>query len=365
MVHSPFILLSLVLFAIPLEAVWKLKNNTYVVDIDMSRRERPIQTVILKCEASEKQKNSNIHWEQSLNHDKSNSKSRKTVGYGTEHQAHVNDFLDGGNFTCRNEKREVLHYSNLLINEIIDIRGANSKQILKEFLDTKTFFYCEAKTYSGNFTCYWQVTERKEQHEEMVVMQVEEGVRNVVCSHPSLDKKRSIYTTNCQEIGVCLHGEENQAITLVLHAIRGRRYENATTSIFIRNIVKPDPPQNLSIFLCKKSVTLQWEYPESWSTQHTFFPLTFKVRVEETGKPQKRSTHGGSQRKRSTEKVQYYNVDNTSLTLDQWNSRKTYHVQAKDCYGDSFWSNWSSFEHPIHQEKPGKMKSNVARERTC
>nr|XP_033783565.1 interleukin-12 subunit beta [Geotrypetes seraphini] len=349
--HPPFILLSLVLFAIPLEAAWKLKNNTYIVDIDMSKPKRG-EMVILKCEASEKQLNSSVHWEKSSTRYNSNSESWVPVGYGTEHQVHVEDFPDGGNYTCRNQKKEILHYSNLLINEIIDKRGNYSKQILKEHSDRKTFFYCEAKTYSGSFTCYWQVTKQlKPQHEEMVLKQTEGGVRNVICSRPSLDEIRSVYAANCQEIGGCLHGEEIQGITLVLHAIRNKRYENATTSFFIRNIVKPDPPQNLRMSSSSKksSVTLQWEYPESWNTQHTFFPLSFHVKVEEAGETQKRSarTHEGNLRKRSTKGVQYYNVDTTSLTLNRTNAGKAYHVQARDRYGDSSWSNWSSYKHSM------------------
>ncbi|XP_029439643.1 interleukin-12 subunit beta isoform X2 [Rhinatrema bivittatum] len=348
MARPAFVVFSLLLFAIPLEAAWILKKNTYVVDIDMSRQERLGQTVILKCDTTEEQINTNIHWEKKSNHHKPNSESWVKVGHGTELRVHVKDFPDAGNYTCRNQKREVLHYIVLLINEIVDVRGTNSKQILKEHPGTKKFINCEAKTYSGDFTCSWQIP--KEGHEEMFVLQAEGGLRNVNCSHPALDPDRSVYTTNCQELGVCLHGEESQRVALVLHAIRGKRYENATTAFFIRNIVKPDPPQNLSISpSTERSIVLHWHYPESWNTQHTFFPLTFKVKVEETGKTQRKNTHNhqSGRRKRSKERAQYYDVEGTSLTLEQWNAGKTYCVQARDRYGASSWSDWSTCKHSM------------------
>lgn len=44
--------------------------------------------------------------------------------------------------------------------------------------------------------------------------------------------------------------------------------------------VKPDPPKNLQVKPLKNSqVEVSWEYPDSWSTPHSYFSLKFSVEV--------------------------------------------------------------------------------------
>lgn len=46
--------------------------------------------------------------------------------------------------------------------------------------------------------------------------------------------------------------------------------------------VKPDPPKNLKLKPLKDSrhVEVSWEYPDTWSTPHSYFSLTFSLQVQ-------------------------------------------------------------------------------------
>lgn len=48
----------------------------------------------------------------------------------------------------------------------------------------------------------------------------------------------------------------------------------------LSSAVKPDPPKNLQLKPLKGSqMELSWEYPDSWSTPHSYFSLKFHVQV--------------------------------------------------------------------------------------
>lgn len=48
------------------------------------------------------------------------------------------------------------------------------------------------------------------------------------------------------------------------------------------SIVKPDPPKNLKLKPLKDSrhVEVSWEYPDTWSTPHSYFSLTFSLQIQ-------------------------------------------------------------------------------------
>lgn len=58
---------------------------------------------------------------------------------------------------------------------------------------------------------------------------------------------------------------------------------------FSSSTVKPDPPKNLQLELLKNSrhAEVTWEYPDTWSTPHSYFSLTFCVQVQSKNKKEK------------------------------------------------------------------------------
>lgn len=53
--------------------------------------------------------------------------------------------------------------------------------------------------------------------------------------------------------------------------------------------VKPDPPKNLQVKPLENSrqVEVSWEYPDTWSTPHSYFSLTFSLQVQGKNKREK------------------------------------------------------------------------------
>lgn len=57
--------------------------------------------------------------------------------------------------------------------------------------------------------------------------------------------------------------------------------------------VKPDPPKNLQVKPLRNSqVEVSWEYPDSWSTPHSYFSLKFFVQLH---RKRERVRWGGAQ----------------------------------------------------------------------
>ena len=60
--------------------------------------------------------------------------------------------------------------------------------------------------------------------------------------------------------------------------------------------VKPDPPKNLQVKPLKNSqVEVSWEYPDSWSTPHSYFSLKFFVRIQRKTEKMKEADEGCNQ----------------------------------------------------------------------
>lgn len=59
--------------------------------------------------------------------------------------------------------------------------------------------------------------------------------------------------------------------------------------VSLSSTVKPDPPKNLQLNPLKNSrhVEISWEYPDTWSTPHSYFSLMFGVQVQGKNKREK------------------------------------------------------------------------------
>ncbi|MEJ1288956.1 interleukin 12b [Cricetulus griseus] len=94
----------------------------------------------------------------------------------------------------------------------------------------------------------------------------------------------------------------------------------------IKSSIKPDPPKNLQLKPLKGSqMELSWEYPDSWSTPHSYFSLKFHVQV----------------RRKKEKKDESQFVDKTSAEI-RCNKGAEVRVRAQDHYYNSFWSKWVS-----------------------
>ncbi|XP_047635537.1 interleukin-12 subunit beta [Phacochoerus africanus] len=309
---------SLVWLASPIVAIWELEKNVYVVELDWYPN-APGEMVVLTCNTPEED---GITW--------TSDQSSEVLGTGKTLTIHVKEFGDAGQYTCR-KGGAVLSQSLLLLHKKED--GIWSTDILKDQKEpkNKSFLKCEAKNYSGRFTCWWLTAISTDLKFSVKSSRGSTDPRGVTCGTATLSEdlgEYKKYRVECQEGSACPAAEESLPIEVVLEAVHKLKYENYTSSFFIRDIIKPDPPKNLQLNPLKNSrhVEISWEYPDTWSTPHSYFSLMFGVQVQGKNKREKKD----------------------KLFTDQTSAKVTCHkdanirVQARDRYYSSFWSEWAS-----------------------
>ncbi|KAM7042763.1 interleukin-12 subunit beta isoform 1-T2 [Acridotheres tristis] len=310
MSHLLCALLSLLSFAALLEsAQWKLQENVFVIESQWDT-EAPASSVELTCDTSEEE----VYWEK----DSEWKQEGKTL------RAAVKEFPDAGNYTCLSQQSHQVLSSHLLLIAKINSQGHMVRWILKSFEESnKTFLKCEAKNYSGIFTCSW-MTENTSPNVKFTIRSLKGPQAGVSCSSPVAVTEGAVstFTAQCQQHNFCPFAEELQPIDIVLEAIDVVEYENYTGSFFIRDILKPDPPQCQYV---ATNGTVTWTYPRTWSTPNSYFPLTFKVKVKRQAKKHK---------------YQVYDTEEQSLQLQSPGPAQVW-VQARDCCYLSPWSDWS------------------------
>ncbi|XP_019390924.1 PREDICTED: interleukin-12 subunit beta [Crocodylus porosus] len=314
MAYLVFALLFLFAFTIPLEAKWKLRENVYVIESEWSD-EAPAKHVELTCNVSDNQATS-VYW----------MKDMEIRGHGKTLITEVQELPDAGNYTCHStDTHEVLSYSFLLITKK-DSNGQMIKSILKSFKEpNRTYLKCEAKNYSGIFICWW-MTEKESPDVNFTIKNLKGSEGDVTCGNPEIHQSGlvTVYSSQCQKENHCPFAEEHEPIEMFLEVIDDIEYENSSTSFFIRDIIRPDPPQ--CQYLAKDN-KVTWKYPKTWSTPESYFPLTFRVKTESA--------------KKHTNKVEFYDADEYFMNLPETSTPDKIFVQARDRYYNSPWSDWS------------------------
>nr|XP_054499101.1 interleukin-12 subunit beta [Agelaius phoeniceus] len=311
MPHLLCALLSLISFAALLEsAQWKLQENVFVIDSQWDA-EAPATTVELSCDSPEEA----VLWRKDSSPFQEGKQTGKTL------RVAVKELPDAGNYSCVSQESLRVLSSSLLLIARIGPGGSVLRDILRPFQDPRTFLKCEAKNYSGIFTCSW-MTENNP-NVKFTIRSLEGPQADVSCSSPVAVTEGDLttYTAQCHKENFCPFAEEHQPIDILLEAIDEVLYENYTASFFIRDIVKPDPPQCQHV---ATNGTVTWTYPRTWSTPNSYFPLTFKVKVKSTRR----------------HRYQVYDTEEQSVQLPPGPAEVW--VQARDrCYLSS-WSSWSS-----------------------
>ncbi|XP_004696818.1 interleukin-12 subunit beta [Echinops telfairi] len=314
---------AVVLLASPLMAIWELEKDVYVVELDWYP-DAPGEMVVLTCDTVEED---GITW--------TSDQSSEILGSGKTLTIHVKEFEHAGRYTCQ-KGDEVLSHSLLLLHKKED--GVWSTDILKDQKEpkNKTFLKCEAKNYSGHFTCWWQTAISADLKFSVKGSRGSSDPQGVTCGEVALSEEKvrvdhreyKKYTVQCQEVSACPAAEESLPIDVVVEAIHKLKYERYTSSFFIRDIIKPDPPKNLQVkpLANSRQVEVSWEYPNTWSTPHSYFSLTFCVQVQSKNKRERKDKAC---------------VDKTSGKVT-CHKDSTVRVQARDRYYSSLWSNWAS-----------------------
>ncbi|NXO80141.1 IL12B protein, partial [Sitta europaea] len=310
MSHLLCALLPLFSFAALLEsAQWKLQENVLVVESQWDP-EAPASSVELSCDSPEEA----VYWE----------KDSEWIQEGKILRAAVKEFPDAGNYSCVSQQSHQVLSSTLLLIARVNSQGQMLRCMLKSFTEpSATFLKCEAKNYSGTFTCSW-MTENTSPDVKFTIRSLQGPQGDVSCSSPVAlpEGTHTTYTAQCHKENFCAFAEEHQPIDILLEVIDEVEYENYTASFFIRDIIKPDPPQCQYV---AANGTVTWTYPSTWSSPSSYFPLTFRVKVKSS----------------KTRKYQERATEEQELRLPAPGPAEV-RLRARDrCYPSS-WSQWSS-----------------------
>ncbi|XP_069510008.1 interleukin-12 subunit beta isoform X2 [Ambystoma mexicanum] len=302
------ILLLLVAVAKPLEGKWELRENVYVIDLETDDGE----DVELECKAAAEDPMEGVEWKH----------GRWSVGHGRKLTITVKELPDAGNYTCHSsDDGRTIGYNFLYINQLFSESDAPSG-ILEEWTEGQ-FIDCEAKNYNGSFSCSWQLRVPK-QHQ--FSFKAQNGAIHCMDPKPK-PTNELVYSVLCHHAEACQYGEDHHLISVLLNGTQGNKYSSYNTSFYIRDIIKPDPPENLH--KNKKEGSLRWHYPASWSNCPSYFSLEFNVSVPEWKKVKPHS------------KQSWVLVEATDYKGPDVKDVKTFCVQARDNYHTSSWSAWS------------------------
>ncbi|XP_075715990.1 interleukin-12 subunit beta isoform X2 [Rhinoderma darwinii] len=232
----------------------------------------------------------------------------------------VSENPDAKNYTCRLENIGIIDYTHILIHN-------TNLAWYHRILNVKSPIWCMMKNYSGQFTCSWNGANDNSNPE--FFFEAFNNNKKLPCEsiekHNIEGNEILNYTVNCHDNQIC-HYSEDPSISVELHVLTKNKYEKHSKSFTLRNIIRPDPPQELQIHKKDKNLSLHWKYPRTWCNAHLFYKLIFNVKVEGMN-PNKEEN--------------FTDVDETYLSVDHHNVTQ-FCVQARDMYHvNSSWSNWS------------------------
>ncbi|XP_044133854.1 interleukin-12 subunit beta [Bufo gargarizans] len=287
-----------------------LKEKTLIVEVDYTNRKTG-EIVTIEC-------NTTAYTNAAI--DSKKIQWSKKGHRGKTLTVQVSESPDAKNYTCTLENIGIIDYTHIVLHNV-------NQPFYRGILNVENPISCMMKNYSGHFTCSWSGT--KDYSNPEFFFEAFSNNSSLPCEriekHITEGNAIPSYTVNCHDTQTC-HYSEDPSIFVELHVLAKNRYEQHKKSFTLRNIIKPDPPQDLHIHKAAKNLSLQWEYPKTWCSSHLFYQLMFNVKVE---------------RKNSKKDVNYPNVDKTYMSVDHMDISQ-FCVQARDMYHiNSYWSNWS------------------------
>ncbi|XP_061092225.1 interleukin 12Ba [Conger conger] len=225
--------------------------------------------------------------------------------------------MQGGNYTCHAQSGALLNHTLVLVQ-------AMDRRILDRSPDSD-YLHCLSKNYSGVFQCSWRWSQtRKERAPDLFLVTASRSSVELTCTLGP-----SGQSITCRDHSHCPYSEERRRITLAVYVKNQFRVEKYTQAFYIADIVKPDriPVTRLD------TRSLEWGYPDTWSTPGSYFPLTFQVK--EISRRHNCDCEGHGRRRCRM-------ALHTTEGL-QWPVRRGFLVcvRAQDALCNSTWSDWS------------------------
>ncbi|XP_020373330.2 interleukin 12Ba [Rhincodon typus] len=230
----------------------------------------------LSCDASPDQLRAGIHW-------RLNGVPLTKNAHSNELSVEVTDRPDAGNYSCHaNDTAELLKHYYILINV-----GREADKILAE--TNGNYITCHAEQFGGNFTCFWRMREKA----IFSASFYREGWNgdSKDCVLTQCKTSDCTVQASCTDETFSPYAEELRQIALTVEAATTKRYEKHTKHFYIRDILKPAAPKKLTTFRKNHKLKIDWQYPDSWNSPHSYFPLMSQVSVELTSRKCKHKKH--------------------------------------------------------------------------
>ncbi|XP_069711057.1 interleukin-12 subunit beta-like [Phaenicophaeus curvirostris] len=179
---------------------------------------------------------------------------------------------------------------------------------------------CQAESYRGSFHCFWSWPHSAVFRARLTRSDGSSGEWVPVSGH------RGRFSAGFTDPSFCPFAEELHPLQLQLEGLSDTSYLNFSVHFFIRDIVRPDPPQELTVQRRGEQLHLTWAPPASWPLPKSYFALLYRLQYE---------LPNGTQAFRYVEGAE-------ELELQEQAQRVR--ISCRDPYANPAWSPWSAWK---------------------
>ncbi|KAM9027544.1 interleukin-12 subunit beta-like isoform 2-T2 [Ara ararauna] len=176
---------------------------------------------------------------------------------------------------------------------------------------------CQAESYRGSFRCSWAGPRSAVFRARLTLSDGSLG------EWVPASRRRGRFNASFVDPFFCPFAEELRPLRLQLEGLSDTSYINFSSQFFIRDIVRPDPPQELFVQRLGEHLHLAWAPPASWPLPRSYFALLYRLQYE---------LPNGTQADKYVE-----GEEETWL----WDSVQQVRISCRDPYTSPAWSPWS------------------------
>ncbi|XP_076018912.1 interleukin 12Ba precursor [Genypterus blacodes] len=330
---------------------WTLMPNVLVLEVNGARGHHPLTCLESPGEVlSREDRGQGIVWRQN---------GEEMTQRGNSYPVELQESSGGGNYTCHNRDGSLLNHTVVLIQHL------NKNRILLK--SDKEYLKCFAHNYNGEFHCSWKWDPIREGTVAFVRAQrvsdkdtwycVDAGAQRWMCSSSRRNISCSVdgsgHCLSCVDEQHCAYAEETQPIHVTVYVKTGLYLlESYSKYFYLSEIVKPD-----TVRISKVNKTMiEWSYPSSWSSPHSYFPLTFQIAQNDC----RRSENPCTDCKGAKTEL----IHSTGTCLFEIKRKvKIVCIRAKDAFCDSQWGEWSLYRPRGNGKKENKRQRQHERMR--
>ncbi|KAM9286830.1 interleukin-12 subunit beta-like [Cariama cristata] len=140
------------------------------------------------------------------------------------------------------------------------------------------------------------------------------------------------FSASLADPSFCPFAEELRPLQLQLEGLSDTSYLSASIHFFVRDIVRPDPPQGLTVQRRGEQLHLAWAPPASWLLPKSYFALLYRLQYELPNGTQAATALQADEYVEGAEEMQ----------LRDWVRRVR--ISCRDPYTNPAWSPWSAWQ---------------------